>query len=155
MIQRTLLALAALSLLLASCTSTSTQFMAMPDQTVDIEDANMSRVYIIRGAKTPGQLRDIHIIGGATKLGVLRHGNYLCMELEPGRWIFETIFDEIALEGEDIESYFDVTLEAGTTRYFVVNIEHAGRKPVGEEVTPAKGRELIADLEPATVTSEK
>ena len=110
----------------------------------------MARVYIIRGAKMPGQLRDIHIVGGATKLGTLRHGDYLCMELEPGRWIFKTVFDERPLEGDDVESYFDVTLEAGTTRYFVVNIEHAGRKPVGEELSPAEGRELLADRDPAT-----
>ena len=73
-----------LILLLATGCATI-QYVPLPDQSQRIENAEQSRIYLVRKRSDQGEFWRENIEDNGQRVGAIREMGYLCWEREPGR----------------------------------------------------------------------
>ena len=135
---------ALLAALLGSCASYSSyQSVPMPDQSVELEQASKSRLYVIRADQVVWQRAPLLVYDGEELLGKLRPGAYLCWERDPARFLGRLILDRPKMEGA-VEQLYDVKLEAGDVRYVRVSFNNGPDLLVTEQLDSEAGKALVA-----------
>lgn len=130
-----------LMVVLSGCVTTR-QVAPLPDLTVDIADAAMARVYVLRPA-TVGSAVPFDIYANDTHIGVLGPDSFLCWESAPG-----TI--ELLAKSENSNT-LSLTTEAGNIYYVHAHVRMGvvmARVKL-ELLDEAKGKEVLAKCKPA------
>jgi hypothetical protein len=97
----------------------TTQYVRLPDLSVEVEDPKLARIYVVRpdraGVFDPGSVSD-----GETLVGVLGAQRFLCWEREPGELEILWNVDDPGLEEDDIVPRILLNVEAGRVYYVTV-----------------------------------
>lgn len=144
--------LLALALVSSACRySGSYQTVPMPDQSVELEEAHRSRVYVVRSDEVLWRRVPLHVDSGTERIATLGTGSYLCWEREPGRVMARLILERPEWEGGPLEQFFDVHLEPGQVAWVEITIDQDDMRLVPERLEPEAGRALVANSTPARV----
>jgi hypothetical protein len=100
-------------LVVANCASTR-QYVALPDQSQEVADQSMGRIYVLRPTGFGGAV-SIEIRDGDQVIGKTGPGGYLCWERSPGN-------AEIVGKAEN-ESSVTVDVEQGMVYYILQRIQ--------------------------------
>lgn len=143
----------------SSCAAlTSEQLVPRPSQEVALSGPEVCRLYIARAAQTRGALRPVRVIEDEREIGVIRAGDYLCWERQPGQRILRLIFEGRTIDSGAVETVVASDGVAGEVLYFQIGLGvGAGEpdrvdnrdKPFVTMLSAEDGRALIADRSPA------
>lgn len=141
---KTKLVLTAACVLMAALSGcvTTRQVAPLPDLTVDIADAAMARIYVLRPA-TVGSAIPFDIYANDTQIGVLGPDSFLCWESAPG-----TI--ELLAKSEN-SNKLSLTTEASNVYYVHAHVRMGvvmARVKL-ELLDEDKGKEILAKCKPA------
>ena len=144
---------------LSACSSTgSRQFVPLPSEDVELTRPDLCRIYIARGSQARGSWRPVVVMEDERKIGVLGSGGYLCWERAPGSRVLRLIFEGRAIDSGDVETVASSDGVAGQVLYYQVGLGVEADdpdtfdprdKPRLTVLTPAQGRALIAERQPA------
>ena len=143
--------ISALLLVLATaCASPSHQLVPMPAADSEV-GPEISRVYVVREKLFVGWLKDVRLFDGELEIGALRAGRYLCWDRPAERGVGVARFQGYELDGQEVESVFDLPRTGGTTTWLSIRLRQGDRKPIVETVPAAEGQALVAEREPAPI----
>lgn len=127
----------------AGCATTE-QYVAFPDQSVEVEDPEKGRIYVLR-PEFLGSAVKMNVTADETLIGTTIGGGYLCWETVPGM---------VTITGHaEVEDSIDLSVQRGKAYY----INQAMRMGVWVarneliEVSPQEGKELLESCSPPNV----
>ena len=140
-------------LFLGACAaSPSAQEIPMPDQTVELENPNLARIYIFRNDQEWGTTHYVTIYQGDEKVGMLGEDDYFCWEHHRGRTTFTVVIERSGLQSGTKQGIALRDLEPGMILYGRIDFPVKRRRPTITWLIPADGRQAISNLRPAPTT---
>ncbi len=140
-------------LLFGACAaSPSAQEIPMPDQTVELENPNLARIYIYRNDQEWGTTHYVTIYQGDVKVGMLGEDDYFCWEYHPGRTTLRVVIERSGLQSGTKQGIALRDLEAGMILYGRIDFPVSRRRPTITWMVPSDGRQAISQLRPAPTT---
>jgi len=149
------LAAACILLAIAACSSSTTQRLPLPDQSVEVTDATRSRIYVLRpphayGTATPVTVWETR--AEDMEIGALKSGTYLCWERKPGRTLVRAVARRATYEVEEqSDGLLAIDAEPGRAYYVTLELRRGDFKPELAVVAPEEGRAILARLAPPPV----
>ena len=123
----------------------------MPDQSVEITNQDMSRVYLVRPAQTYGKAMGVVIFDGQAEIGKVGTGSFLCWERPAGRTLMRAVYQPVEPQRAPQEGLLDLNTEPGRAYVCSVSIDHGTFEPKLVQLSWEEGKKLIQELDPAEV----
>ena len=135
---------------LGACgTSPSMQEIPMPDQTVDLENPNLARIYLFRNDQEWGTTHYVTVYQDDERLGMLGEEDYFCWEHHSGRSNLTVVIERSGLQSGTKQGVEGLDLRPGMILYGRIEFPVERRRPVIIWLVPDDGRRAIANLRPA------
>jgi hypothetical protein len=141
----------AVLLAVGACAAPSVQKVPMPDQSVDIADRTMSRVYLVRPRQTYGKITGVVVFDGQAEIGKVGTGSYLCWERPAGRTLMRAVYQPVEPQRAPQEGLLDLNTEPGQVYICSVELDHGTFEPKLMILPLAEGRKVLQGLDPAEV----
>ena len=121
----------------------------MPDQSVEIEDPTLARLYVFRQWTVIEWHNPLKIYMEGRRIGVIGDGDYLCVEVPPGAHLVQMTLERKG-HAVDPDGQEYVTVRAGQVLYLKIGLFTGTRWPRFEILAEADGREALEgrDLAP-------
>ena len=142
-----LLLAAAAVCIFAGCAST-TQYVSLPDQSVEVEDPDMGRIYVLRPDVLGSAVR-MDVTANDELIGTTGGDGYLCWETHPGMLT-------ITGHAENVSS-IDLSIQRGKAYYIYQAIRMGVWMARNEliSLSEAKGKEYLQSCSPPAVVLEE
>jgi hypothetical protein len=135
-------------LLLAACTGPGHQSVPVPAQDSAVP-AGHARVYLMREDVLAGSRRQVVVSDGGVEIGSLAEDEYLCWDRVARQGAGHLVFHGVDPAQRDVESFFELPAEPGTTSYYVIRIQREDRKPLIEPVSADDGARMVRERKPS------
>lgn len=138
-----LLVIVAIVLAFAGCATTE-QYAAFPDQSVEVEDLEKGRIYVLR-PEFLGSAVSMNVTADDTLIGTTTGGGYLCWETVPGM---------VTITGHaEVEDSIDLSIQRGKA-YYIHQAMRMGVWVARNElihISDEKGKEYLQSCSPPKV----
>jgi len=125
------------------------QFVPLPDQSKNIENINMGRIYVLRPTAKIGSAVPVLITDDGKRIGNTGPKGYLCWERDPG--------SALIVGRSENASELKLAVEKGIVYYILLDIKWgliAARNKL-EILNEAEGKEKLKGCKPPKVTPKQ
>jgi hypothetical protein len=134
-----------LLLVLAGCSGPASQKSPLPNQDVVVSSPELTRIYCVREEPVVGFFSgEIRVLDGATEVGHLNKGTFLCWERKGGRTLGHATYESNMPTLGHLDGLVDFDCAAGKAYYFNISVRKQDGKPVVEKLSTEEGRALVA-----------
>jgi hypothetical protein len=144
---KSVLVVLAAVLVFAGCATTE-QYVAFPDQSVEVEDPDRGRIYVVR-PDFMGSAVQMNVTADDTLIGTTTGGGYLCWETVPGM---------VTITGHaEVDDSIDLSIQRGKAYYIYQAMRMGVWVARNEliELSTEKGKEYLESCSPPQVVLEE
>ena len=121
----------------------------MPNLSVEIENPNLARIYLLRNDQEFGTTHYVTIYQDEERLGMIGEDDFFCWEHHAGRTKLGVVIERSGLQSGTKQGVEVIDLERGQILYGQIEFPVERRRPHIIWLRAADGREAIANRKPA------